>query len=131
MPPCKATVDFSVNAKRCPTWTCGVHAHRLPEYDSAGTISDANEVGELGEKKSCSCPTTTSVFFQSSRMVAVRRRTSPEFTPLSMYGKPPPTSKFTFPLVLAPINSGPNTSKPKMDCRNVPPKEPDDASPLR
>src|SRR5664279_4173253 len=115
---------------RCSMRICGVHAHKLPEYDSAGTINDANEVGELGAKNNWSCPTTRSVFFQSKRIVAVRKRTSPEFAPLDMLGNPPPTSKFTLPLVLAPITCGPNTSKPKIDWRSVPPKEPDEFNPL-
>src|SRR5215469_7784453 len=123
-------VDFSVGAIRLLTEICGVQAHKLPEYDKAGTISDANEVGMLGWKKSCSCPMTTSVFFQSRRMLAVRRRTSPIFTPFDTNGKPPPASKLMLPLVLAPIICGPNTSKPKIDCRSVPPKDPEGDTPL-
>ena len=69
------------------------------------------------------------MFFQSNFMVAVRSRTSPEFTPLETSGNPPPTSKFTLPLVLAPITWGPNTSKPKIDWRSVPPNEPDESRP--
>ena len=45
-------------------------------------MSEAYDVGMFGWKKSCSCPATTSVFFQSRRRVAVRRRTKPELTPL-------------------------------------------------
>src|SRR5664279_493441 len=96
---------------RCSTRICGVHAHKLPEYDSAGTINDAYDVGELGAKKSWSCPTTRSVSIQFSRMVAVRRRTRPEFTPSEVLGKPPPMSQLTLPLVLVPITSAPNASK--------------------
>ena len=74
-----------------------------------------------------SCPATKDVSFQSRRTVAVRNRARPEFTPLYVAGNPPPKSKLTLPLECAPKTSGPKTSKPRIDCRSVPPTEPDES----
>src|SRR6266568_6760034 len=104
--------------------TCGVHAHRLPEYPRLGITKDANEVGVPGEMKRLSWPTTIEVRSQSKCMLAVRNRTSPVLMPSSApEGKPPPKSNWTSPLVFAPNSSGPKTSSPSSDWRNVAPKE--------
>lgn len=100
---------------RCSTCTCGVHVHKLPDEDSAGYAVDASDVGDLGEKNNPSWPATTDVFFHSSVSFVVRRRTSGEFTPSFVDGKPPKKSNVTSPLVFAPPNVGPNTSRPMSD----------------
>src|SRR5271167_3981922 len=87
-------------------------------------MREANDVGACGEMNNVSCPAITEVSFQSRRTSAVRKRTRPEFTPLEVAGNPPPKSKLTFPLERAPKTSGPKTSKPRIDCRSVPPTEP-------
>src|SRR6266568_9182280 len=105
------------------TW--GVHAHKFPEYPKLGIISDAKEVGDRGEVKRLSCPTTMESCAQSSLALAMRRRTRPELIPSrAAKGNPPPKSTWTSPLVLAPANCGPKTSRPSSDCRRVAPKAP-------
>ena len=64
--------------------------------------SEANEVGESGEKKALSCPATMEVFFQSMRMLAIRKRASPKLTPLGVFGDPPAKSSCRFPEVRGP-----------------------------
>src|SRR6476469_6165925 len=83
--------------------------------------SEANEVGESGEKKVLSCPATKEVSFQSMRMLATRMRTKPRFTPFGVFGDPPEKSNCRFPEVRAPARRGPNTSRPISDCRRVAP----------
>jgi len=93
--------------------------------------SVANEVGEPGEKKIESCPTTTEVSLQSIRNVAVRKRARPELIPLGTGGNPPARSSCKSAFVLAPAKVGPKASKPISDCRNVAPKLPPDSPGVR
>ena len=88
-------------------------------------MTEANEVGLSGDRNSWSCPATIDVVFQSSRTAAVRNWTRPSFTPLSVPGNPPPKSKLMLALVRAPHISGPKVSRPMIDCRSVPPTEPE------
>ena len=64
-------------------------------------------MGESGEKKVLSCPTTTEVSFQSIRMLAVRKRKIPELTPFHVLGYPPAKSACKLPEVFAPASVGP------------------------
>jgi hypothetical protein len=73
----------------------------------------------------------TDVVFQSSRTAAVRNCTRPSFTPLSVAGNPPPKSKLMLALVRAPQISGPKASRPMIDCRSVPPTEPEETARIR
>src|SRR6266567_1270643 len=103
MPPCTVTLCSSPRSNLCSTRTCGVHAHKLPEYPKLGITSDAKEVGDRGEVKRVSCPTTMELCAQSSLALAMRKRTRPELIPFSAaYWNPPPKSTWTCPLVLAP-----------------------------
>src|SRR5580698_4305238 len=124
IPPCTSQLDESVTANLCSTLICGTQLHKFPAYESAGSASDANDVGEFGEKKIPSCPTTTDVLSQSIRMVAVRSRIRPDSIPFGCSGNPPARSSDKSARVRAPATRGPNTSKPSCDCRSVAPKLP-------
>ena len=93
--------------------------------------SDANDVGESGEKNMPSCPATSDVCSQSIRTVPVRSRIMPSLTPLLLLGKPPAKSNCTSPRVFAPAISGPKASRPISDWRRVPPKVPADSPAYR
>src|ERR1700756_3564713 len=79
-PPCTVRFEFPPISMRCSTRTCGIHVHRFPEYEKAGTATDAIELGDSGEKNGASCPATTAVRGQSSRMVPVRNLGPPRVT---------------------------------------------------
>ena len=68
------------------------------------------------------------MFFQSKRIVPVRKRTSPSETPFDSFGKPPAKSKRMLALVCAPRISGPKASSPICDWRSEPPNEPADSN---
>src|SRR5580693_9246123 len=102
--------------------TCGVQPQRFPAFAKAGIASDANDVGESGEMNRESCPAITEVCCQSSRTLAVCRRTRPKLTPLLVEGKPPAKSNCTLAELFAPANVGPKISRPISVCRKVAPK---------
>src|SRR5208337_4025476 len=124
MPAWKSKLESSLSDSLCSTRSCGIQPQRFPAEERAGMASVANDVGELGEKKIGSWPTTTEVLAQSMRMVAVRKRTSPELTPFGTDAKPPPRSSCKSAFVLAPATVGPKASKPISDWRRVAPKLP-------
>src|SRR5579862_6790694 len=102
IPACSIRFESSVKLILCSTRICGTQLHKFPAEERAGVASDAKEVGELGEKKIASCPTTTDVSFQSIRIVPVRSRTMLELTPFGTEGKPPPRSSCKSALTFAP-----------------------------
>src|SRR5207253_393167 len=104
--------------------TCGIHAHKFPEYANAGTATDAIELGVRGEKKGASCPAANVVFGQAKRTFPVRSLGKPNVTPSGALGKPPAKSNCRSPLTFAAPISGPKTSRPSKDCLRLPPMLP-------
>src|SRR5215469_11810188 len=121
-PACTLKAESSLKLNRCSTRNCGVQLQRFPEYESAGTASDASEVWARGVKNRLSCPATIDVLAQSRCRVAVRKRRIPKVTPLGAMGNPPAKSNWTSAELLAPATVGPNASRPTSDCRKEPPK---------
>src|ERR1700733_3261814 len=78
----------------------------------------------LGEKKGTSRPATTDVFVQSNRILATRKRISPEVSEPYPAGKPPKKSIWRLALVRAPKTSGPNPLSPMVVCRKEAPTLP-------